>query len=70
MALNILCMLVQDHYDVKMPCHLLLAKLAGVAPDHLLAALDQLVGHLEKTLTAKLKVDAVKQEVSALQPAF
>ena len=54
---------LQDHYDVKLPCHLLLAKLASAAPGQLLSALDRLVDPLEKTLTARVKTDAVKQEV-------
>ena len=61
----------QDHYDVKLSCHLLLAKLAGAAPGQLLAALDRLVEPLEKTLTFRLKSESVKQEVhcvSAREP--
>jgi len=54
---------MQDHYDVKMPCHLLLSKLAVKAGGHVLAALDTICRPLEKTLTNKLKGDAVKQEV-------
>lgn len=54
---------LQDHYDVKLPCHLLLAKLAAAAPGQLLSALDRLVEPLDKTLTARVKSDAVKQEV-------
>ena len=54
---------VQDHYDVKMPCHLLLAKLAAAAPGPVLASLDKLVGPLEKTLTTRLRGEPVKQEV-------
>ncbi|BDA42511.1 Cullin-associated NEDD8-dissociated protein 1 [Coccomyxa sp. Obi] len=54
---------LKDHYDVKLPCHLLLAKLAAAAPGQLLSALDRLVEPLEKTLTMRLKTDAVKQEV-------
>lgn len=54
---------LRDHYDVKMPCHLMLSKLAAVAPGPLQAALPRLADPLEKTLTAKLKSDAVKQEV-------
>ncbi len=46
-----------------MPCHLLLSKLAGKAGGHVLAALDTICRPLEKTLTTKLKTDAVKQEV-------
>lgn len=59
---------VQDHYDVKMPCHLLLSKLAARAGGNVLAALDSLSKPLEKTLTARLKTDAVKQEVSGICP--
>ncbi len=54
---------LQDHYDVKMPAHLLLGKLAATAPAYVIAVLDRLVPPLQKTLTAKLKSDAVKQEV-------
>ena len=56
---------LQDHYDVKMPCHLLLSKLAAKAGGHVVAALDTICRPLEKTLTSKLKQDAVKQEVSS-----
>ena len=55
--------ILQDHYDVKMPCHLLLTKVASKAGSHVLAALDSLCKPLEKTLTARVKTDAVKQEV-------
>lgn len=54
---------LQDHYDVKLPCHLLLAKLAAAAPGQLLANLHRLTDPLEKTLQTKVKADAVKQEV-------
>jgi cullin-associated NEDD8-dissociated protein 1 len=57
---------LQDHYDVKMPAHLLLGKLAGRAPAYVVAVLDRLVPPLQKTLTAKLKADAVKQEVGRM----
>ena len=56
---------MQDHYDVKLPCHLLLAKLAAAAPGQLLANLHRLTDPLEKTLHTKVKAEAVKQEVSA-----
>lgn len=55
--------LTQDVYDIKMPCHLLLAKVASRAGEQLLPSLSQLVPTLEKTLKAKLKGEAVKQEV-------
>ena len=59
--------LAQDHYDVKMPCHLLLGKLAGAAPDQVRQALPRLVDPLQRTLHAKVKTDAVKQEVLELR---
>ncbi|GJN19078.1 hypothetical protein PR202_gb06315 [Eleusine coracana subsp. coracana] len=52
-----------DHYDVKMPCHLILSKLADKCPSAVLAVLDSLVEPIEKTITHKPKGDAVKQEV-------
>ena len=51
----------QDHYDVKMPCHMLLAKLAAAAGEAVLAHLERLVPPLEATLATKIKTDAVKQ---------
>ncbi|OAY62667.1 Cullin-associated NEDD8-dissociated protein 1 [Ananas comosus] len=54
---------LSDHYDVKMPCHLILSKLADKCPSAVLAVLDSLVDPLEKTITHKPKTDAVKQEV-------
>eukprot|EP00195_Chlamydomonas_chlamydogama_P007020 CAMPEP_0202892974 /NCGR_PEP_ID=MMETSP1392-20130828/2632_1 /ASSEMBLY_ACC=CAM_ASM_000868 /TAXON_ID=225041 /ORGANISM="Chlamydomonas chlamydogama, Strain SAG 11-48b" /LENGTH=1235 /DNA_ID=CAMNT_0049577131 /DNA_START=157 /DNA_END=3864 /DNA_ORIENTATION=- len=54
---------LKDHPDVKSPCHLMLAKVAASDPTALLAGLEKLVEPLEKTLTTKLKSDAVKQEV-------
>lgn len=52
-----------DSYDVKMRCHGLLIALAGLAPGAVTAALDRLVEPLRATLNAKVKADAVKQEV-------
>ncbi|GKD08966.1 cullin-associated NEDD8-dissociated protein 1 [Tanacetum coccineum] len=52
-----------DHYDVKMPCHLILSKLADKCPSSVLAVLDSLVDHLQKTVNFRPKQDAVKQEV-------
>ena len=51
---------------MKMPCHLLLSKLAAKAGGHVVAALDTICRPLEKTLTSKLKQDAVKQEVPTM----
>ncbi|XWS18034.1 hypothetical protein CRYUN_Cryun32bG0007600 [Craigia yunnanensis] len=52
-----------DHYDVKMPCHLILSKLADKCQSAVLAVLDSLVDPLQKTINFKPKQDAVKQEV-------
>ncbi|GAB2283803.1 Cullin-associated NEDD8-dissociated protein 1 [Dionaea muscipula] len=54
---------LEDHYDVKMPCHLILSKLADKCPAAVLAVLDSLVDPLQKTINFKPKQDAVKQEV-------
>ena len=56
-----------DHYDVKMFAHAALRKLSdGVASnsiDAVLSSLDAFCPHLEKTLTARMKSDAVQQEI-------
>ncbi|KAK4788547.1 hypothetical protein SAY86_019866 [Trapa natans] len=54
---------LDDHYDVKMPCHLILSKLAEKCPAAVLAVLESLVDPLQKTINFKPKIDAVKQEV-------
>ena len=54
---------LKDAYDVKMQCHALLSNLAGLAPGAVSASLDRLVEPLTATLTARVKSDAVKQEV-------
>ncbi|XP_076935987.1 cullin-associated NEDD8-dissociated protein 1-like [Bidens hawaiensis] len=54
---------LDDHYDVKMPCHLILSKLADKCRSSVLAVLDSLVEPLQKTVNFKPKQDAVKQEV-------
>lgn len=54
---------LNDHYDVKVPCHLMLSKLAAANAGAVLSRLERLLEPLEKTLTTKLKGDAVKQEV-------
>eukprot|EP00198_Chlamydomonas_reinhardtii_P014096 XP_001703433.1 predicted protein [Chlamydomonas reinhardtii] len=48
-----------DHADVKAPCHTLLSKLAATDPGAVLAAAERLVAPLQKTLTTRLKSDAV-----------
>lgn len=56
-----------DHYDIKMLAHAALRKLsAGVAPnsaDAVLANLDAFCEPLVKTFTARVKSDAVQQEI-------
>ena len=54
-----------DHYDVKMTSHALFAKLAARQGAHavFLGRLKELVDPMAKTLTQKLKSDAVKQEI-------
>ncbi|KAL3620764.1 Cullin-associated NEDD8-dissociated protein 1 [Castilleja foliolosa] len=54
---------LDDHYDVKMPCHLILSKLADKCPSAVLAVLDSLVDPLQKTINFRPKQDAVKQEI-------
>lgn len=54
---------LSDNYDVKMACHLILARLAERCGLAVLSVIDALVEPLEKTVTAKTKQDAVKQEV-------
>ncbi|GBF96436.1 hypothetical protein Rsub_09235 [Raphidocelis subcapitata] len=52
-----------DHPDVRAPAHHMLARTAAAAPAAVLAQLDALIDPLEKTLTARTKSDAVKQEI-------
>jgi len=52
-----------DHYDVKLPCHLILTRCSQVYASALLASLDQLIEPLEATLTTTVKKDAVQQEI-------
>ncbi|AEC05595.1 cullin-associated and neddylation dissociated [Arabidopsis thaliana] len=53
---------LEDHYDLKMLCHLILSLLADKCPSAVLAVLDSLVEPLHKTISFKPKQDAVKQE--------
>ena len=50
---------------MKLPCHLLLGKLAATAGEHLLPELPAVIGPLDKTLSVQMKQDAVKQEVGS-----
>ncbi|PRW59351.1 cullin-associated NEDD8-dissociated 1 isoform B [Chlorella sorokiniana] len=54
---------LRDHYDVKTLCHPILSKLAAMAPGQVTSSLDRLVEPLQATLQAKVKADAVKQEI-------
>ena len=54
---------LKDTYDVKMQCHSLLISLSHLAPGAVGSSLDRLVDPLTATLTARVKSDAVKQEV-------
>ncbi len=54
---------LSDAYDVKMQCHALLSTLVVLAPGAVSSSLERLVEPLTNTLGAKVKSDAVKQEV-------
>ncbi|CAM0946643.1 unnamed protein product [Alopecurus aequalis] len=54
---------LDDHYDVKMPCHLILSKIAEKCPSAVLAVLDSLVEPIERTINHKPKGNVVKQEI-------
>jgi len=52
-----------DVYDIKLLCHLMLSRLAINSPSSLVTSLDELVDPLKKTITTKLRDNAVKQQV-------
>ena len=52
-----------DQYEVKLKCHDLMITLAQSSPNMVLSILDQVVEPFTKTLTARVKSDAVRQEV-------
>ncbi|CAI5990410.1 unnamed protein product [Closterium sp. NIES-65] len=54
---------IVDNSDLKMPCHLVLAKLVEKCAPSVLAMVDAPVEPLEKTVTIRVKADAMKQEV-------
>jgi len=54
---------LQDTYDIKLLCQLMLGRLANAAGPALLTCLDVLVEPLKKTITAKPKESAVQQDV-------
>mmetsp|Transcript_56920 Transcript_56920/g.180106 ORF Transcript_56920/g.180106 Transcript_56920/m.180106 type:complete len:694 (+) Transcript_56920:1730-3811(+) len=59
-----------DHYDVKVPCHLILGKMGGRSGAAVMAMLEEILEPVGKTLTAKVKPDAVKQEVDRNEDMF
>ena len=52
-----------DHTDIKLMCHFMLVQLVKQSPHAVLQHLEALVSPLQKTLDARIKTDAVKQEV-------
>ena len=60
---NVISRGLSDEYDVKLKCHDLLCALASSAPGVTLSMLEMSIEPLTATLTAKIKNDAVKQEV-------
>ncbi|KAL8156094.1 hypothetical protein AgCh_001253 [Apium graveolens] len=53
---------LDDNYDIKLLCHLILSKLAGKCRSAVLAELDSVVGPLQKTINYKTQEVAVQQE--------
>jgi len=55
---------LSDHSDIKMLCHLILAKLCkeSTAVPAVIAKVQSIIDAIDKTLNAKIKADAVKQE--------
>ncbi|XP_030934254.1 cullin-associated NEDD8-dissociated protein 1-like [Quercus lobata] len=53
---------LDDHYDVKMPCHLILSKLADKCQSAVLAELDSLVDPLQNTINFKPKQEVDRYE--------
>merc|ERR1711988_103173 len=54
---------LNDVYDIKMLCHLMLVRIASSSGAALLEALDSLIEPLRATIQKKEKESAVKQEV-------
>lgn len=52
-----------DQYEVKLKCHDLIISVTHLNPNLMLSVLDQVIEPFTKTLTARLKADAVRQEV-------
>ena len=54
---------LSDQYEVKLKCHDLIASFAQLDPSLVLSVLDRVVEPFTKTLTARVKSDAVRQEI-------
>jgi len=54
---------LRDHYDIKMLTYLMLVRLSTLCPSAVLQRLEGLVEPLKSTCAAKVKANAVKQEV-------
>eukprot|EP00123_Amoebidium_parasiticum_P018557 comp24239_c0_seq1/m.44810 comp24239_c0_seq1/g.44810 ORF comp24239_c0_seq1/g.44810 comp24239_c0_seq1/m.44810 type:complete len:1254 (-) comp24239_c0_seq1:279-4040(-) len=54
---------LRDQYDIKMLNHLMLVRLAVLAPAAVLARMDELVKPLQETISKKDPQQAVKQEI-------
>ena len=60
---------LQDDHDIKIICGLMLAKLVDIDPEETVRRLDAIAEKFQATLSAKLKDNAVKQEVEKVQEA-
>merc|ERR1712000_388263 len=60
---------LDDEYDIAMLAHLIIIRVAAVAPASLLEGLEQLIEPLKKTLQKKAKENAIKQEQERVQEA-
>ena len=54
---------LSDQYEVKLKCHDLIASFAQLDSSLVLSILDKVVEPFTKTLTARIKSDAVRQEI-------
>ena len=60
---------LQDEHDIKMLCNLMLTKLMTLDPEETIRRLDIIAERFQATLSARLKDNAVKQEVEKAQEA-
>ena len=60
---------LQDEHDIKMLCNLMLTKLTTLDPEETIRRLDIIAERFQVTLSARLKENAVKQEVEKAQEA-